>query len=182
MFCVQGETALHLACHKGLSKLVEVLLKKGANPNTQTESTSLMGANQDGQGEGTPVTRQTPLHLALVNRFSEIVEIFLQYKSKSVNRTELYLKLTIGYSYMYSTLCGSFTLWHYKSSKLWEDCGQFAALKWKFRKRKGNCTMNQNNDMLILHEIPEDWSCFQNCKPLVSIHLMWLINNPRHEK
>lgn len=76
----QGETPLHFACLKGLTELVEVLLDKGANPNSQTHtpSTGHLGLEE----ETTPVSQQTPLHLALVNNHSSIVELFLQHKSK----------------------------------------------------------------------------------------------------
>ena len=80
---LQGETALHLACEKGLLKLTEILLDKGANPNSQTLKPSLSVTQQmTFDGELPPVSQQTPLHLALVHRHSDVVEIFLQHKSK----------------------------------------------------------------------------------------------------
>lgn len=87
IFWFQGETPLHLACLKGLTELVEVLLDKGANPNSQTHtpSTGHLGLEE----ETTPVSQQTPLHLALVNNHSSIVELFLQHKSKELQMIDL---------------------------------------------------------------------------------------------
>lgn len=87
IFWFQGETPLHLACLKGLTELVEVLLDKGANPNSQTHtpSTGHLGLEE----ETTPVSQQTPLHLALVNNHSSIVELFLQHKSKDKQMIDL---------------------------------------------------------------------------------------------
>ena len=90
----QGETALHLACDKGLTKLVKVLLDNGGNPNSQTVKI----INPSGglpvefltEGDTTPVSQQTPLHLALVQGNSEIVSLFLQYKCKQF----LYLSIS----------------------------------------------------------------------------------------
>lgn len=80
---LQGETGLHLACEKGLLKLTEILLDKGANPNSQTLKPSHSATEQlTFDGELPPVSQQTPLHLALVHRHSDIVEIFLQHKGK----------------------------------------------------------------------------------------------------
>jgi len=83
LFIEQGETALHLACEKGLSRLVEVLLEKGANPNAQTYKPTLTNSLVM-KGETTAVMLQTPLHLALVNKYSDIVEIFLQHKGTCI--------------------------------------------------------------------------------------------------
>ncbi|XP_021369516.1 rabankyrin-5-like isoform X1 [Mizuhopecten yessoensis] len=79
----KGENPLHLACQKGLSNLVQVLLSKGGNPNGQTRK-STMSDLMLGQDEA-PATLQTPLHLALVNKYSEIVEIFLQHKVEAAH-------------------------------------------------------------------------------------------------
>ncbi|XP_055996829.1 rabankyrin-5-like isoform X5 [Ostrea edulis] len=79
----KGEIPLHLACLKGLTELVDVLLDRGANPNSQTHSPSIghLGLEE----ETTPVSQQTPLHLALVNSHSSIVELFLQHKIKAAH-------------------------------------------------------------------------------------------------
>ncbi|XP_062587167.1 rabankyrin-5-like isoform X2 [Saccostrea cucullata] len=79
----KGETPLHLACLNGLTELVEVLLDKGANPNSQTHAPSVDQLNLE--EETTPVSQQTPLHLALVNSHSSIVELFLQHKIKAAH-------------------------------------------------------------------------------------------------
>ncbi|XP_076107100.1 rabankyrin-5-like isoform X1 [Mytilus galloprovincialis] len=82
----KGETGLHLACEKGLLKLTEILLDKGANPNSQTLKPSHSATEQlTFDGELPPVSQQTPLHLALVHRHSDIVEIFLQHKVKAAH-------------------------------------------------------------------------------------------------
>ena len=82
----QGETALHLACEKGLAKLVKVLLDNGGNPNAQTskiiDPSGGLPAEFLTEGESTPASQQTPLHLALVQGNSEIVSLFLQFKCK----------------------------------------------------------------------------------------------------
>ena len=86
MFSFQGETALHLACEKGLPKLVKVLLDNGGNPNSQTlkitDPSGGLPAEFLMEGETTPVSQQTPLHLALAQGNSEIVSLFLQFKCK----------------------------------------------------------------------------------------------------
>ena len=83
---LQGETALHLACEKGLAKLVKVLLDNGGNPNAQTlkitDPSGGLPAEFLTEGESTPASQQTPLHLALSQGNSEIVSMFLQFKCK----------------------------------------------------------------------------------------------------
>ncbi|KAL3858016.1 hypothetical protein ACJMK2_012632 [Sinanodonta woodiana] len=80
----KGETALHIACEKGLTRLVKVLLDRGANPNIQTlkpvHPTTGLQMNLLMEEEAPPVSQQTPLHRALLNEHEDIVNIFLQYK------------------------------------------------------------------------------------------------------
>lgn len=68
----QGESPLHTACQRGLVKLTEVLLEKGANPNSQTKTPLDHSEDQ--------VYKQTPLHVAISNRHEDIVKVFLDYK------------------------------------------------------------------------------------------------------
>lgn len=57
-----------------------MLLENGANPNSQTSRTSSTADKFGLEGEINQVTQQTPLHLALENNNSDIVQIFLQHK------------------------------------------------------------------------------------------------------
>lgn len=62
-------------------KLTEILLDRGGNPNSQTLKPS--PTEQYAFDEETPpASQQTPLHLALVHRHSDVVEIFLQHKGE----------------------------------------------------------------------------------------------------
>ncbi|XP_029654379.2 rabankyrin-5, partial [Octopus sinensis] len=88
---LQGETALHIACTKGLAPLVKVLLERGANPNAQTaevpqSTTSALAlyteVDEDGNPKAAPVGKQTPLHLAIIHKYEEIVSLFLEHKAK----------------------------------------------------------------------------------------------------
>jgi len=80
----QGEMPLHSACHKGLMKLVGVLLEKGANPNAQT-ALALSGSASAGgsEGEDSTLSRQTPLHLAIVANHRSVVTVLLNFKCTS---------------------------------------------------------------------------------------------------
>lgn len=64
--------------------LVKVLLDKGGNPNAQTLKVDNPGGNLPAElltdSETVPVSQQTPLHLALLNGNSDIVNVFLQFK------------------------------------------------------------------------------------------------------
>jgi hypothetical protein len=71
----QGKTALHTACQQGLSDLTLTLLEKGSNPNAQTLSSLDSRINDE-----SAVFRQTPLHLAITNKHSHVVKVFLEYK------------------------------------------------------------------------------------------------------
>ncbi|XP_052802681.1 rabankyrin-5-like isoform X2 [Mya arenaria] len=88
----KGETPLHIACEKGLTELVKILLDKGGNPNAQTKKveSSMSGLPSEflPEGETTPVSQQTPLHLALLNGHSDIVNVFLQFKLEAAQSTE----------------------------------------------------------------------------------------------
>lgn len=85
-YSFQGETPLHIACEKGMVELVKVLLDKGGNPNAQTLKVDNPGGNLPteflSESEEVPVSQQTPLHLAILNGYSEIVSLFLQFKCK----------------------------------------------------------------------------------------------------
>ena len=72
---VQGETALHVACRRGLVSLVRALLEAGANANIQTV---LSADGSDG------VTKQTPLHVAVEAGHKDIVRTFLDFKGTRV--------------------------------------------------------------------------------------------------
>ena len=91
--CPQGETPLHFACEAGLTELVKVLLDKGANPNSQTftASMSALESNLVALGvsgeESRPVSRQTPLHLALTRTHDDVVQVFLKYKGGPQTRS-----------------------------------------------------------------------------------------------
>ncbi|XP_054279848.1 rabankyrin-5-like [Macrosteles quadrilineatus] len=75
----QGETALHMACKKDLSRLVTKLLECGANPNIQTLPPESVGL--DAEGPDTPVYRQSPLHVAIFHSNVNAVKAFLEYKA-----------------------------------------------------------------------------------------------------
>ena len=74
----QGETPLHTAAHKGLSKLTAALLEKGANPNAQT-SAPIVSSLSDGDES---LYKQTPLHLAIMAREKDVVNVFLDFKGR----------------------------------------------------------------------------------------------------
>ena len=74
--------------------MVKVLLDNGGNPNSQTvkiiNPSGGLPAEFLIEGDTTPVSQQTPLHLALAQGNSEIVSLFLQYKCKQF----LYLSIS----------------------------------------------------------------------------------------
>lgn len=67
----QGESALHLACLRGLKHLVKKLLTEGADPNVQTKT-------------GDIPDFQTALHIAAANGDAELVRIFVEHSRKSI--------------------------------------------------------------------------------------------------
>lgn len=82
----KGETPLHFACEAGLTGLVKALLDRGANPNSQTFKPSMSAIENDlaalgmSGEESRPVSKQTPLHLALSRAHNSVVQVFLKYK------------------------------------------------------------------------------------------------------
>jgi ankyrin repeat protein len=94
----QGETPLHIACEKSLTNLVVVLLDKGSNPNAQTVKIETSGGSLTSdllsENDTVPVSQQTPLHLALLNGHSDIVNVFLQFKCKF---TMLHMYMNLSY-------------------------------------------------------------------------------------
>jgi ankyrin repeat protein len=70
----QGETALHIACQRGLFKLVKALLDNGANANAQTQAPI----------DGCTTFKQTPMHLAILAGHKEVVKILLDFKGKQM--------------------------------------------------------------------------------------------------
>ena len=59
-------------------KLTEVLLENGANPNAQTTASLESCDETDPFAE--PVTKETPLHLAIRCRHPDVIKIILDYK------------------------------------------------------------------------------------------------------
>jgi len=82
--CVQGESALHVACKRGLSRLVRRLLERQANPNLQTlpPDSVLLSADDDPQ----TLYRLTPLHTAIVYKQEGAVNAILHHHSECVCR------------------------------------------------------------------------------------------------
>lgn len=78
----QGESALHIACSKGLARLVTRLLECGANPNLQTLPPDDIALGED---KNTPVYRQTPLHTAILSKNDAVVKAILDYKVANLN-------------------------------------------------------------------------------------------------
>ncbi len=56
-----------MACAEGLEAIAEKLLEAGANPNIQTWTEESPG-------------KQTPLHLAIANRHSQVVKQILSHR------------------------------------------------------------------------------------------------------
>ncbi|XP_076453246.1 rabankyrin-5-like [Babylonia areolata] len=81
----RGETPLHFACDAGLTRLVQVLLDRGANPNSQTFTAKMSALESNlaalGGEESRPISKQTPLHLALAKSHNSVVRVFLKYKA-----------------------------------------------------------------------------------------------------
>jgi hypothetical protein len=67
-----------------MASLCESLLNLGANPNAQTYPVSSNGdQNPFGdEEEGSSVSKQTPLHMAIQQRHNDIVRVFLDFKSQ----------------------------------------------------------------------------------------------------
>ncbi|CAG2230838.1 ANKFY1 [Mytilus edulis] len=85
-----GDVLLHLATRCGNERAGIFLAKNGAKLNLTNNKgeTGLHLASTEQltfDGELPPVSQQTPLHLALVHRHSDIVEIFLQHKVKAAH-------------------------------------------------------------------------------------------------
>lgn len=73
----KGESPLHIACAKGLSKLVSKLLRCGANPNLQTLRLT-EGGGTDDKVENT--YKQTPLHIAIIEQQEESIQSIIDFK------------------------------------------------------------------------------------------------------
>jgi hypothetical protein len=69
-----------VACSKGLSKLVGELLKAGANPNLQTLQVDDDGYKSIGRSDATAF-RQTPLHVAIVQKQEGTIRSIIEHKS-----------------------------------------------------------------------------------------------------
>lgn len=63
----ESESCLHLACENGLTDLVSILLKQGADSNIQTSSVT---------------NSQTPMHKAILNNHEDILELFITHKQE----------------------------------------------------------------------------------------------------
>ena len=81
---------MHIACSKGLSRLVTRLLECGANPNLQTLPPDDITLGED---KTTPVYRQTPLHTAILSKNDAVVKAILDYKGKQIEFTYLCILL-----------------------------------------------------------------------------------------
>ena len=69
----KGQGALHLSALKGLAKLAKALLEHGASPNVQTVFKS----------DSDYSYRQTPLHLAIEAKQTDVIDVLLESKSES---------------------------------------------------------------------------------------------------
>lgn len=76
----EGFTALHIAAQKGLSKLVEALLKNGASPNIQSGITEL----------------KTALHFAVENDSVDVLQVFVNHQQSNGERPDFNLKTADG--------------------------------------------------------------------------------------
>ncbi|KAJ9594560.1 hypothetical protein L9F63_027455, partial [Diploptera punctata] len=108
----KGESPLHVACSKGLSKLVSELLRKGANPNLQTLQT------EDRNSSENTTYRQTPLHVAIAEKQEAAIIAIMEHSSSKESRnfpvdfnlkdskgnTPLSLALVTGMQHMVATL------------------------------------------------------------------------------
>uniref|UniRef100_T1J2P3 BTB domain-containing protein n=1 Tax=Strigamia maritima TaxID=126957 RepID=T1J2P3_STRMM len=78
----KGETPLHTACEFGLARLSEALLRAGANPNLQTFVPNSSHYTQD-EEEIPLVYKQTPLHLAIIQKHENVIRVILEHKAYS---------------------------------------------------------------------------------------------------
>lgn len=81
----RGETPLHLAAYHGLTVLVDTLLKKGANCNMMTSNSLSLPNGGDSaadpfQDEEDYAYNQTPLHLAILGRNADVIDIIVKYR------------------------------------------------------------------------------------------------------
>lgn len=76
----EGFTALHIAAQKGLSNLVEALLKNGASPNIQSGITEL----------------KTALHFAVENDSVDVLQVFVNHQQSNGERPDFNLKTADG--------------------------------------------------------------------------------------
>lgn len=76
----EGFTALHIAAQKGLSNLVEALLKNGASPNIQSGITEL----------------KTALHFAVENDSVDVLQVFVNQQQSNGERPDFNLKTADG--------------------------------------------------------------------------------------
>ena len=67
----RGETPMHVACARGLPRLVQTLLDNGASPNVQTFA-----------GDDDEPFRRTPLHVAVAAKQTAAAAVIIDYKSK----------------------------------------------------------------------------------------------------
>ena len=75
-FHFQGETALHIACERGLVNLIIKLLDCGANPNISTAIPDNLGIGEDVVNSS---FRLTPILTAILNRHDVAVRAILDY-------------------------------------------------------------------------------------------------------
>lgn len=81
-----GEQSIHIAAKNGLNKLVNLLLKKGANCNCTTlpkDDLFLNNSFASDEDDDDKVFNQTPLHLAIANRHEEVVKTILNFKQST---------------------------------------------------------------------------------------------------
>lgn len=68
-----GQSPLHITAHKGFVKLTQKLLEKGSSPDLQT----VIKASEEDQDY-----RQTPLHLAILSKQIDVIQVFLNHEKK----------------------------------------------------------------------------------------------------
>lgn len=86
-FFLQGETALHVACERGLVNLITRLLECGANPNIPTLPPESIGVAEEVVSSS---YRLTPIQTAILNRQEEAVRAMLEY-SGMISYVSIYL-------------------------------------------------------------------------------------------